>query len=199
VSFSDQAPRGFGLAQRERDFNRYLDDEARYQRRPSYWVTPLGNWGAGAVELVEIPSDEEIHDNVVAYWVPSTPLRPRRPFSFSYLLSAYSNSALWPPGGRAVATHTAAAHGKPDNSRRMLVDFAGGDLDVLADSQPVKPQIQSRGGDVSEVTVQRIPESGNWRLSFKISPKGNQPVDLRCYLTLYGEALTETWTYLWTP
>jgi glucans biosynthesis protein len=200
VSFSDQTPRGFGLAQRERDFNRYLDDEAHYEKRPSYWVTPLGNWGAGAVELVEIPSDEEIHDNIVAYWVPSTPLRPRRPFSFSYLLTAYSTSPMWPPGGRAIATRTTAtARGKTDNARRLLVDFAGGDLDVLGDAQPVSPQIQSRGGDVSEVTLQRIPESGAWRLTFKVAPKGNQPVDLRCYLTLYGEALTETWTYLWTP
>jgi glucan biosynthesis protein len=32
-----------------------------------------------------------------------------------------------------------------------------------------------------------------------VLPKNNQSVDLRCYLTLYGEALTETWTYLWTP
>jgi glucans biosynthesis protein len=200
ASFSDVAPRGFGLAQRERDFERYLDDEARYQRRPSYWVTPLGNWGKGAVELAEIPSEEEIHDNIVAYWVPATPLRPRRPFSFSYLLTAYSNSVAWPPGGRAVATRTAAANrGKPDSSRRMLIDFAGGDLDVLTDAQPIKPAIDARGGDISEVTVQRIPESGIWRLSFKITPKNNQPVDLRCYLTLYGEALTETWTYLWTP
>jgi len=40
--FMDENPRGFGLIQRERDFNRYQDVEAQYQARSSYWVEPLG-------------------------------------------------------------------------------------------------------------------------------------------------------------
>ncbi|MFI4913954.1 MAG: glucan biosynthesis protein [Steroidobacterales bacterium] len=200
ASFADENPHGFGLSQRDRDFNHYQDAEARYQMRPSYWVAPLGAWGKGGVELVEIPSDEEIHDNIVAYWVPATPLRPRRPFNFSYLLTAYATSPLWPPAGRAIATRTAPpTHGRSDNSRRMLVDFAGGDLDVLGPTQPIKAQIVARGGEVDDLTVERLPENGTWRAAFRLNSKNGQPVDLRCYLTLYGEALTETWTYLWTP
>jgi glucans biosynthesis protein len=201
ASFSDENPRGFGLAQRERSFGRYLDEEARYQARPSYWVTPQGGWGKGAVELVEIPNDEEIHDNIAAYWVPQTPVRAHRPFSFSYLLSAYLESPSWPPGGRAVATRTTPIirRGSAENARRILVDFTGGDLDVLAAAQPVQADINSRGADVDEVSVQRLSETGHWRVSFRVIPKTNQPADLRCFLKLYGEALTETWTYLWTP
>ena len=45
------------------------------------------------------------------------------------------------------------------------------------------------------VRVERL-DSGAWRVTFRVLPaKGKQAVDLRCYLTLYGEALTETWTY----
>ncbi len=199
-SFSDVHPRGFGLSQRDRDFDHYQDEDAHYQNRPSYWIAPLGDWGKGQVELVEIPTDEEIHDNIIAYWVPATPLTAQKPFTFSYLLSAYSTSAVWPPGGRAVATRTASNSAKAgDNSRRFLIDFSGGDLNGLDATQPVAAQVSVNNGTASNVRVQRLVENGHWRVSFQLTPKSAQSVDLRCYLTLYGEALTETWTYLWTP
>ena len=199
-NFSDEHPRGFGLSQRDRDFSHYQDEDAHYQRRPSYWISPLGDWGKGTVELVEIPNDEDIHDNIVSYWIPSTHLQPHKPYTFSYLLSAYSVSPVWSPGGRAIATRTAVTHARGgDTTRRILLDFAGGDLDGLAGTQPVKPEISAHNGDIDNVSIQRLVENGVWRVSFRLQPKNSQAMDLRCYLTLYGEALTETWTYLWTP
>jgi len=198
-SFSDEHPRGFGLTQRDREFSNYQDEEAHYQLRTSYWMAPLGDWGKGNIELVEIPTDEEIHDNIVSYWVPAAHLVPHKPASFMYLLSAYMNSDRWPPGGRAVATRSGAIHGRSDNSRRVLIDFAGGDLATLGASLPVRAELSAHNADVDTITVQRLSENGVWRVSFRLAPKGGQPADLRCYLTLYGEALTETWTYLWTP
>jgi glucans biosynthesis protein len=202
--FMDEHPRGFGLVQRDRDPMHYQDPEAFFNLRPSYWIEPLGDWGKGGVELVEIPTDEEIHDNIVAYWVPEAVVQPHKPISFSYLLSAYSHSTRWPPGGRVISTRTGGVLAGPNGQalpgvRRMVIDFAGGDLDDLYAAQPVQAQITSNGGEIDEVTVQRMPQSAIWRVSFKLKPNGEKPVDLRCYLTLYGEALTETWTYLWKP
>jgi glucans biosynthesis protein len=203
--FMDEHPRGYGLVQRDRDQLHYQDPESSFQRRPSYWIEPLGDWGRGGVELVEIPTEEEIHDNIVAYWVPETPVQPKKPIPFSYLLYAYSRSGGWPPGGKAISTRTGGILAGPSGqaatggARRMVVDFAGGDLDDLYAAQPVQAQITSNGGDVEDVTVQRLPQTAIWRVSFKFKPTGDRPVDLRCYLTLYGEALTETWTYLWKP
>jgi len=200
-SFSDEHPRGFGLSQRDRDFADYQDEDAHYQRRPSYWIAPLGDWGKGTVELVEIPTGEDIHDNIVSYWIPALHLEPQKPLTFSYLMSAYSTSPRLSPGGRVIATRTAVARGRGsgDSARRILIDFAGGDLDSLAGSQPVKPEISSHNGDIDSVSIQRLVENGVWRVSFRLLPRNSQAMDLRCYLTLYGEALTETWTYLWTP
>jgi glucans biosynthesis protein len=200
-SFSDEHPRGYGLSQRDRDFSHYQDEDAHYQRRPSYWVAPLGDWGKGTVELVEIPNDEDIHDNITSYWIPSMHLQPHKPFTFSYLLSAYSSAPQLSPGGHAIATRTTALHprGGGDSARRILIDFAGGDLESLASTQPVKPEISSHNGDIDNVSIQRLVENGVWRVTFRVLPKNSQAMDLRCYLTLYGEALTETWTYLWTP
>ncbi len=199
--FMDERPRSFALVQRDRDFNHYQDDEARYERRPSYRVEPLGDWGKGGVELVEIPSDEEIHDNIVSYWVPDAPVQPGKPMTFSYLLSAYTGTTQWPPGGKVIATHfsrVVSGASVVPGVRRVIVDFAGGDLDSLAGAQPVQAQASASGGEIDEVTVERLAANGVWRVSMRMKTS-DKPVDLRCYLTLYGEALTETWTYLWAP
>lgn len=75
-SFEDNNPSGFGLMQRDRSLEHYLDFEANYHERPSVWVEPAGDWGKGTVQLVEIPSQQEIHDNVVAYWIPAEKSKP---------------------------------------------------------------------------------------------------------------------------
>ncbi len=204
--FMDENPRGFGLVQRDRNFAHYQDVESQYQSRPGYWVQPLGNWGKGGVELVEIPSDEEIHDNMVAYWVPDGPVTAGKPLSFAYLLSAFADNPRWPPGGRVIANRS----GNPavgDNkgrfgpgARRMLLEFAGGELDGLDGTQPVKAELSADNGQIDALTVQRVPQSGSWRVAFVVTPRPKKPVvDLRCYLTLYGEVLTETWVYQWSP
>jgi glucans biosynthesis protein len=202
--FVDEGPRGFGLVQRDRAFADYQDVESHYESRPGYWVQPLGSWGKGGVELVEIPSDEEIHDNIVAYWVPAASVAPGKPLTFAYLLSAFGESSRWPPGGRVVATRSGSpvmgdnrGHFAP-GARRMLIDFAGGDLDGLRAEQPVKAQLSADNGVVQALTVERLPTTGAWRVTFVVAPKARRPVDLRCFLTLYGEVLTETWVYQWT-
>ncbi len=79
TSFATANPLGFGLMQRDRDFAHYEDLGARYDLRPSAWVEPKGSWGAGRVELVQIPSPDETNDNIVAYWVPDAAPEPRKP------------------------------------------------------------------------------------------------------------------------
>ena len=199
--FMDEHPRGFSLVQRDRDFNHYQDNDARYERRPSYRVEPIGDWGKGGVELVEIPSDEEIHDNIVSFWVPDAQVLPNKPMTFAYLLSAYTGTNLWPPGGKVIATHFSrivSGTTPVPGVRRVIVDFAGGDLDSLGGTQPVQAQASATGGDIDDVSVERLGANGVWRVSMRMKTN-DKPVDLRCYLTLYGEALTETWTYLWAP
>ena len=66
TSFAYENPKGFGLAQRDRDFNNYFDIEAHYHDRPSLWIEPQGEWGNGRVELVEIPTDTLVHRRTIA-------------------------------------------------------------------------------------------------------------------------------------
>ena len=88
--FSTRDIRGFGLLQRDRDFNHYQDLDLAYETRPSYFVEPRDSWGEGRVELVELPNEHETNDNIVASFVPKNPLEPQKAFSYAYRLSRAS-------------------------------------------------------------------------------------------------------------
>lgn len=205
-SFLDTNPKGFGLMQRQRDFAAYQDDGAFYNRRPSIWVEPVGDWGEGAVQLVEIPTIDEIHDNIVAYWQPKKPVRRGDRLSFSYRLY-WRNDEPNPPTdlGRVVATRTGAAGvpGRPSpddaSKRKVVIDFEGGPLTAMAQRFDVTPDVTISRGTVDNAYVIKVVGTNRWRALFDVHMTGNDPIDLRCYLRLDNETLTETWLYQLVP
>ena len=204
-AFLDNDPRGFGLLQRDRRFDSYQDLEAAYERRPSKWVLPFGNWQQGHVELVEIPTDTEIHDNIVSYWVPDAPPEPGVPIHARYLLVAFLDNPNWPPGGHAVSTRIGTDMRPGDGTsgtpggRLFVVDFIGGDLPFLEADQPVRALVEASTGEIAFAHAVRNPAIGGWRAFFDFVPDNDEPAVLRCFLNHRGHALTETWSYLWTP
>ncbi|HZV21324.1 MAG TPA: glucan biosynthesis protein, partial [Hyphomicrobiales bacterium] len=68
--FLDKGPKGFGLIQKNRSFTNYQDTEQQFEKRPSLWIEPLGDWGEGSVDLIELPAQEEINENIVCFWRP---------------------------------------------------------------------------------------------------------------------------------
>ena len=202
-AFMDDAPKGFGLMQRERDFNRYLDTEAQYHRRPSQWVKPLESWGKGQVELVEIPAPDETHDNIVAYWVAEAPLEAGQSRRLHYLTHTLNDQPPEHDLGRVVRTRhgRAVVPGQADapdeDARQFIVDFQGGALEDLDADQPVELAISAQQGEVTLPQVTALP-NGGWRASFRL-PTSDQPHDIRLRLTLEGEPVSETWNYVWYP
>ncbi len=202
----DNSPRGFGLMQRDRDFEHYLDTEADYQHRPSLWVDPAeGDWGEGGVELVEIPTEKEIHDNIVVYWVPDAEFRAGDQRRYQYRLSTYGEAVPEHTLGRVVRVRNGWG-ANPDQEdppshdlRQFIVDFRGGDeLSSLAASQPVEANLNVSQGEVSELKVRQLPDGKTWRASFKLATQGEN-ADMQLELQLRGRRLTETWSYLWNP
>jgi glucans biosynthesis protein len=196
------SPRGFGLVQRDRDFASYQDLETHAELRPSAWVAPRGEWGEGHVELIEIPTDSDVTDNVVAYWVPRTPPAPGTPGSFSYTLSWYGDDPTRPPGGRVVATRR--DFGTLDNVQRFVVDFAGGTLAAVPAERTPRGVVSVAGGAeagaVLDQHVVRNDATGGWRLTFQVRPFRRGPLELRAFLAGDGDAaLTETWSYMVLP
>jgi glucans biosynthesis protein len=200
-SFELDDPKGFGLIQRDRDFEHYQDLEARSDLRPSAWITPKGGWGPGRVELVEIPTSRETNDNIVAYWVPRDPLPVGQALGFSYGMSWYSDDRTRPPGGRVAATRRDRAGEK--GAHRFVIDFVGRELDALP-PETVLQGVVSIGsgpgqGELLEQRVEKNPVGGGFRLVFQVRPTVNEPLELRAFLQQGPSALTETWSYLLIP
>jgi glucans biosynthesis protein len=208
-SFFDENPRGFGLLQRDRDFDHYQDDGAFYDRRPSLWVepkmiTPIG-WGKGSVELVELPAPDETYDNIVAFWHPAEKPQPGQELLFSYRLHWGTKMPFTPSLAQVVATRTGVGgvvgQKRKHFSWRFAVDFAGGELAGLLKNEGIEPVISASRGEIEIPSARPQLEINGYRAMFDVVPVNDstEPIDLRLYLRLHGQALTETWLYQWTP
>jgi glucans biosynthesis protein len=208
-SYTDTNPRGFGLLQRDRNFDHYQDDGVHYEQRPSAWVEPkatIGSgWGPGAVQLVELPTVDETSDNIVAFWHPSDKPRPGQELLFSYRLYWGTQPPFAPALARTVATRTGlggvVGRKRRYFSWRFAVDFVGGELATLAKDAKVEPVITTSRGRIELPSARPQVEIGGYRALFDLRPTDAsvEPVDLRLYLRLHSQPLTETWTYQWTP
>ena len=203
-AFSDRNPRGFGLLQRDRDFSNYQDDGVYYDRRPSLWVEPKGDWGAGAVDLVEIPTADETLDNIVAFWNPADKPKPGQELLWGYRLYWCVEPPAQPLLARCIATRTGLGgvigKRRPYYSWRFAVDFAGGDFALLDPSTPVEAVITASRGRVEISSARPLNAVRGWRAMFDVVPDaGVEPITLRMYLRANGQPLTETWLYEWAP
>jgi glucans biosynthesis protein len=195
--FQDSKPSGFGLMTRDRDFDHYQDLEAQYHRRPGVWVETLGDFGPGAVYLLEIPSDAEKYDNIVAFWVPDQPAGEGREFRYDYRMHFVLDEFTAPGGGKVVATRIGAA-AADGSTRKFVVDFASPTLKMLSPRANVEAEVSAGGGKIVNPVVHKNEENGTWRLSFDLAPeKDKDPVELRAILKSGKDVLTETWVYQW--
>ncbi|WP_245848483.1 glucan biosynthesis protein [Actibacterium ureilyticum] len=197
-------PVSFGLVQRERDFDQYLDAQAHYERRPSLMVEPVGDWGEGTVRLLEIPSDLEGNDNIVAYWVPGGDARKGDSFELSYRL----HWGLNPPGDRArdlaqiLRTRVgkggvAGVEGETDRVK-FVIDFEGGLLSELSREADVTSKVTVIRGDLKQAILSPIEGTSMWRLVIEAVPAGEKTsMELQAALSGYGRLLSETWLYQW--
>lgn len=202
-AFLDDHPQGFGLMQRGRDFADYQDLEARYERRPGLWVEPIGDWGGGSVILIEIPTNSEVHDNIVAFWRPAVPFRAGEDMQVTYRLywcgTIPVDSGLARVQDTLIGRMPADGSSTPPDGRLVVIDFAGGTLADLPPDQEIVPDISASGGRIGPATAQFNPESGGRRIAFAFDPEGAGGVDLRCALLREGQRVSEVWVYRWSP
>jgi len=195
--FLDDNPRGFGLLQRHRAFADYQDLEAHYERRPSLWIETIGHWGSGAVQLVEIPSKTDYHDNIVLFWRPSQPIPVQSEERRTYRLHWCWTPPVTPP--LATTADTRVGAGLEKGTRLFAIDFVGGCLAELTHDAPVTMVITISAGTVQHPVAQPNPATGGWRVSFVLEPAGAKLCGLRGTLQLGEEPLSEVWSYRWTP
>lgn len=193
-AFMDKDPRGFGLWQRDRAFSSYEDLEARYEQRPSVWVEPKGPWGEGVVELVEIPVNDEIHDNIVAYWRPVQPLAPGVTHAYSYRLTwAEHVPAVWSPV--RVAKTRVGTWKKPETFL-FIIDLIGSAVADVRDL-PIA-DVTATSGALANVVVQRNREINGVRVSFELAAEDIDLSELTMVLKAGDQVISEKWLYRWT-
>lgn len=198
-AFLDENPRGFGLMQRARRLGDFADLEAHYHKRPCVWVEPHGDWGPGAVALVEIPADREIYDNIVAYWRPRTRYQPGERVELSYRLTWGEDAPVDPGLARVIGTAMGGRHnGAKDLPGRLVtVDFAAHPA-FDAGPEALDIHLSSPHVETTPGVLQRNPETGGMRLAFAFDPAGAGLADLRAQLRRDGQTVTEVWLYRWT-
>jgi glucans biosynthesis protein len=203
-TFNDTNPRGFGLLQRDRNFDHYLDG-VYYDRRPSLWVEPTNDWGAGTIQLVEIPTDDEIHDNIVAMWVPAAASTQGTSYRLKYKLYWAAEEPFPPPLARCVATRLGnggkPGEPRPQGVRKFMVEFFGGPLTGLPFGVTPEAVLWSSRGTFSYVFTEAMPNgiSGHWRAQFDLTVDDGDPVEMRLFLKNGDQPLSETWLYQYHP
>jgi glucans biosynthesis protein len=195
-------PAGFGLMQRDRLLAHYEDLEAHYQLRPSVWVTPKGKWGAGRVELVQIPTPDETNDNIVAYWVPDAAPQPRQPYDIEYRLRWQKDAETRPPSSWVTQSRRGPGFVRgPERSIAYMIDFEGPALKKLTADAKVDAVFTSDGnGQILEDPVYRNEYTGGWRVALRVRRLDDKkPTELRGFLRLNNETISETWSYILPP
>lgn len=204
-TYVDQDPRGFGLMQRDRDFDHYQDDGVFYERRPSVWVVPKAAWGRGGVQLLELPAPNETYDNIVVYWMPAKSPEPGQEALYSYRTYWGQRMPATPPVARVVSTRAGlggiVGHARTAFSWRFVIDFAGGGLATLGRDARVQPVISASRGTIEIPSARPLASIEGYRAIFDIQPPDAsiEPIDLRLQLKLDDQVLSETWLYQWVP
>lgn len=203
-SFVDENLKGFGLFQRDRNAKNYQDMEAFYESRPSVWIEPLIGFGKGRVHLVEIPSDREIHDNVVAFFWPDKSLNKGDSRLFKYRMYWMSDETPEVSDKAYVfATYSGAGGvaGNPSETfTKFVIDFKGGKLKDITNLDQLVPDVSALYGHITNVVVQKNTIDDGYRLFFDYKPKDLKTDELRASLKLKNEEnreeiITEVWSY----
>ncbi|SES36285.1 glucans biosynthesis protein [Tranquillimonas rosea] len=201
-AFGVSGARGFGLMQRERDFDQYLDDGVFYEKRASAWVEPAEDWGDGEVMLIELPTDDEIHDNIVAFWRPDKPATAGSEHDIRYRLHWVRDNPVPPVAARFLATRIGAGgipgQPRPEGVVKIVCDFENRGLEDLARDDGVKVNVEASRGETVNTAAYPVVDADYWRAMFdldfsEIPEDDDAPIDLRMFVSHENDAKTETW------
>ena len=194
-ALSDSSTHGFGLMQRKRAFDDFQDLALNYEKRPSLWIEPIGDWGEGAVDLVELPTPNEVNDNIVAFWRPKDVLKAGGEYAYTYRMHWGWDNPFPTRLARVAQTRIGGADDR--KGRIVAIDFTGEAVRSLPPDAKLHADVGASAGTVRNVVVEPNPEIHGWRIIFQFDPAGAAAAELHCVLASDTEPLSETWLYRW--
>lgn len=204
-SFADNNPKGFGLMQRDRNPAHYMDFEAMYEQRPSVWVEPLDNWGKGVVQLVEIPSIQEIHDNIVAFWIPDEKIEPGKEYRFRYMLHWANAVPVDNNLAKVEATYSGVGGVSgllETEKRKFVVDFSGlkiKNIKQAIEQGEIKANVSVSEGIVKGTHIMYNPLNKGILVYMDFKPNGKTSEIRISLIDKNGKPVSEIWSYQWLP
>jgi len=194
------------MLQRDGEWANYLDAEANYHKRPGLWVTPETGFDKGHLEIVEIPTKSEIHDNIVAFWTPELAFGAGSSRYFSYTLKTVEQnpfqsqfaSVVRTRQGKAVLPGDEFKNDKLNTTRQFSVDFSV-PKSMVFDGETTKLVVQGANGSISEQRLFPVADGQEWRAMFFVAPKQKQTADMRAYIEQNGKRISEVWNYVYQP
>ena len=148
------------------------------------------------MHLVEIPTADEYHDNIVAFWRPRQALAAGREYRWRYRLH-WCADHVWQPALAFVASTRIGAAPQP-KTRLVVLELSGGRLAKLAEDAKPQIEVTASNGSARNAVAYRNAETGGWRMSFEFAT-ADDAIELRARLKDAGAPLSETWLYRWTP
>lgn len=197
-AFADDGPQGFGLMQRKRAFTDYQDLVLNYEKRPSAWIEPIGHWGKGAIDLVEIPTPNEVNDNIVTFWRPERPLKAGQQYDYTYRITWGWDTPAPTHLARIEATRIGSAEGS-DNAQLFVIDFTGEPFANCPPDAHFHLLPQATQGTIRNVVVEANPPIHGWRAMFEFDPGDAKTAELQVQLANDQGPISEKWMYRWTP
>ena len=201
TSFALENPQGFGLMQRERSFENYQDLSTHYEAHPSAWVEPIGDWGKGRVELVQIPAPDETNDNIVAYWIAAASPETKQPIDLKYRVHWQKDTPARPPTAWVAKTLRGKGYmAKQDNSIGFVIEYEGPMLHDIAPGARVEADVSAdANGQILDKQLRANPVTGGWRIELRMRRVDEtKPVELRASLKS-ADKVSETWSYALPP
>lgn len=155
---------------------------------------------------MEIPTNDETNDNIVAYWTPDQLPEPGKEMNFKYTItfSRDEDKLHAPDNARVQQTRRSTGDVKqsnlirqPDGTIAFVVDFTGTEMKKLPQDTPVTAQTSiGDNGEIVESSVRYNPAIKGWRLTMRVKVKdAKKPTEMRAALATADKTLSETRSY----
>ena len=201
--YTEENPRAFGLMQRTRRFHDYSDAEAHYERRPSVLVEPKAAWGRGQICLIEIPTEREVNDNIVCFWIPEAAVVAGSSYEFGYRITwgdmIEDATRLARVIEFSAGESGTSGSGGARRQRKFVVDFAGPYINSVTDEETVQPIVALANAEMVHSALKRVQGEDIWRFVADVRSTSDDPVEISVYIGFGDRRLSETWSYQWRP